>query len=53
MEIGPERDVVGELADAFRSLTPDVHFGLYYSLYEWFHPMYVGDKEAGFKTRYP
>ena len=50
--VGPERDVVGELAGAFREFSPEVHFGLYYSLYEWFHPKYLLDKESGFATRY-
>lgn len=31
----------------FRSL----HYGLYNSLYEWFHPLYLIDKKNGFKTQ--
>lgn len=28
-----------------------LHYGLYNSLYEWFHPLYLSDKESGFKTQ--
>ena len=50
MDIGPKRDVVGELRDAFRK-HPDLHFGLYYSLFEWFNPMYLRDKANNYTTR--
>ena len=40
-----------ELAKAFRDAAePQVKFGLYYSLYEWFNPHYLKDKANGFKT---
>lgn len=32
---------------SFRSLV----YGLYNSLYEWFHPLYLMDKKNGFKTQ--
>lgn len=35
------------LIASFRSL----HYGLYNSLYEWFHPLYLMDKKNGFKTQ--
>ncbi|VDL70231.1 unnamed protein product [Nippostrongylus brasiliensis] len=41
VDVGPKRDIVGELKDAFKG--SDVHFGLYYSLFEWFHPMFLDD----------
>ncbi|XP_050414721.1 alpha-L-fucosidase [Patella vulgata] len=50
MEVGPKRDLVGELADAIRQNT-NIHFGLYHSLFEWFHPLYLKDKAAKFKTQ--
>ncbi len=42
MEIGPERDLVGELSTAIKK-TP-IKMGLYYSLYEWYHPWWQKDK---------
>jgi len=39
---------VGDLARAVRNRS-DIHFGLYYSLYEWFHPLYRQDKASKFK----
>ncbi|XP_078482382.1 alpha-L-fucosidase-like [Ciona intestinalis] len=49
MDVGPHRDLVGELATAVRNRT-SIHFGLYHSLYEWFHPLYLQDKASGYKT---
>ncbi len=43
MDIGPHRDLIGELEKAIRKT--DIKFGLYYSLYEWYHPLWVNDKE--------
>ena len=37
--------VTGELAEAIRSNT-DIHFGLYYSLMEFFHPLYLEDHDT-------
>ncbi|KAK7484425.1 hypothetical protein BaRGS_00024310 [Batillaria attramentaria] len=50
-DIGPNRDLVGELADAIRTRT-DLHFGVYHSLFEWFNPVYLQDKAANFTTQY-
>ncbi|VDM64761.1 unnamed protein product, partial [Angiostrongylus costaricensis] len=41
VDIGPKRDIVGELKNAFKGT--DVHFGLYYSMFEWFHPLFIDD----------
>jgi len=49
-DIGQKRDVVGELADAFRK-EDKVKFGLYHSLFEWYHPLYLEDKSNNFTTR--
>lgn len=38
LEVGPMRDVLGDLAVAVRE--EGLQFGLYYSLYEWYHPWY-------------
>ncbi|XP_071744404.1 alpha-L-fucosidase [Lepeophtheirus salmonis] len=51
LDIGPKRDVVGELSSAF-SEYPTVKFGLYHSLFEWFNPLYLADKQANFSTRH-
>ncbi|XP_012990897.3 tissue alpha-L-fucosidase isoform X1 [Esox lucius] len=50
VDIGPHRDLVGELAEAVRK-REGLHFGLYHSLYEWFNPLYLKDKASGFKTQ--
>ncbi|CAG5124359.1 unnamed protein product [Candidula unifasciata] len=49
-DVGPRRDLVGELATAIKNTT-NLHFGLYHSLYEWFHPLYLADKESNFSTQ--
>lgn len=41
--------LLGELAAAIRNNT-DIHFGLYYSLFEWFHPLFLQDKANNFQT---
>lgn len=47
MDVGPHRDLVGELASAIRKNTSLV-FGLYHSLFEWFHPLYKSDVASNF-----
>ena len=41
MEAGPHRDLVGDLFTAIRKTK--VHPGLYYSLYEWYNPIWLKD----------
>ena len=43
VDIGPKRDLVGELTTAVKKT--DVKMGFYYSLYEWYHPWWQNDKE--------
>jgi alpha-L-fucosidase len=43
MDIGPHRDLIGELEKAVRKT--DIKFGLYYSLFEWYHPLWKFDRE--------
>ncbi len=43
MDIGPHRDLLGELEQAIRKT--DIRFGIYYSLYEWYHPLWLKDRE--------
>ncbi|KAK4008240.1 hypothetical protein OUZ56_013389 [Daphnia magna] len=60
MDIGPKRDLVGkflakfhgngELAEAIRRKT-DMRFGIYHSLYEWYHPLYLQDKANNFTSQ--
>ncbi|VDI54158.1 alpha-L-fucosidase [Mytilus galloprovincialis] len=49
-DTGPHRDLVGELATAVRETT-DLRFGLYHSLFEWFNPLFLKDKENNFTTQ--
>ncbi len=51
MDVGPKRDLLGDLANAIRNRT-DIVFGLYHSMYEWFHPLYLEDKKNEFKTQF-
>lgn len=50
MDVGPNRDLVGELAAAIRSKT-NIKFGLYHSLFEFFNPLYLADKKNNFTTQ--
>jgi alpha-L-fucosidase len=42
VEQGPHRDLLGDLSTAVRA--KGLRFGLYYSLYEWYNPLYLSDK---------
>lgn len=55
MDVGPRRDLLGDLAAAIRNTTSpltqqEIQFGVYHSLYEWFNPLYVQDKANNFTT---
>jgi alpha-L-fucosidase len=43
LEVGSKRDLVGELSQAVKKT--GLKMGLYYSLYEWFHPWWQNDKK--------
>lgn len=43
MDIGPKRDLIGDLFKAVRKTT--VHAGMYYSLYEWFNPLWLSNRD--------
>jgi alpha-L-fucosidase len=43
-EIGPERDVLGELTKSVRNT--GLKMGYYYSLYEWFNPLWLNNRQA-------
>lgn len=42
VDAGPKRDLLGDLFKAVRKTS--VHAGMYYSLYEWFNPLWKSDK---------
>lgn len=42
MDTGPKRDILGDLTEAVRK--KNLKMGFYYSLYEWYNPMYLADK---------
>ena len=42
VETGPKRDLMGELAKATRDR--GLRFGFYYSLYEWYNPLWLSDR---------
>ena len=52
MDVGPKLDIVGELEKAFRLETPEVHFGLYYCLWEFDNPIWLNDLSNNKTTRY-
>ncbi len=43
VDVGPGRDLCGELTEAVRAR--GLRMGFYYSLYEWFNPIYRNDPE--------
>ncbi|XP_017021367.1 putative alpha-L-fucosidase [Drosophila kikkawai] len=43
VDVGPKRDIIKELAAAVRKES-NLKFGLYYSLFEWFNPLWTDDK---------
>ncbi|XP_053563267.1 tissue alpha-L-fucosidase [Bombina bombina] len=50
VDTGPHRDLVGDLGEALKKRK--LRYGLYHSLLEWFHPLYLIDKKNNFKTQY-
>ncbi|KAJ2938829.1 hypothetical protein O0L34_g18454 [Tuta absoluta] len=49
VDVGPHRDLVGDLARAIRK--KNLEFGVYHSLYEWFNPLYLNDRDKKFTSR--
>jgi alpha-L-fucosidase len=41
VDVGPHRDLAGDLSQAVKA--KGLHMGFYYSLYEWFNPLYKED----------
>jgi alpha-L-fucosidase len=55
MEVGPRRDILGDLANAIKATLSSttgkkLHWGVYHSLYEWFNLAYLSDKANGWNT---
>ena len=50
VDIGPKRDLMGELAEAVR--VKGLKFGFYYSLYEWFNPLYTKKTFEKFRDKH-
>lgn len=49
VQTGPHRDLVGDLASSVRKF--NMTLGLYYSLMEWYHPLYLQDMASKWKSR--
>jgi alpha-L-fucosidase len=43
LDIGPKRDLLRDLTEAGRRR--GLHMGLYYSLYEWYNPLWLSDRQ--------
>jgi len=43
VEIGPKRDLLLDLMEAGRRRS--LHMGIYYSLYEWYNPLWLSDRK--------
>jgi alpha-L-fucosidase len=57
MDIGPKRDILGELAAAVKQQTSPytdkaLKFGVYHSLYEWYNPLYQTDRANNYTTQH-
>jgi alpha-L-fucosidase len=44
VDVGPHRDLCGDLTNAVKNA--GLHMGFYYSLYEWYNPVYLNDLPA-------
>uniref|UniRef100_A0A7E4ZTA6 Putative alpha-L-fucosidase n=1 Tax=Panagrellus redivivus TaxID=6233 RepID=A0A7E4ZTA6_PANRE len=49
VDVGPKQDLLATFKDAFKKT--DIHFGLYLSLMDWFHPLFLSDN-ANNKTEF-
>ena len=51
VDIGPHRDLLGEIMQATREA--GLHAGMYFSLYEWFHPFMANISKYVDEVMYP
>jgi len=42
VDVGPKRDLLLDLSEAGRR--KGLHMGIYYSLYEWYNPLWLSDR---------
>ncbi|KAK2715940.1 hypothetical protein QYM36_010493 [Artemia franciscana] len=49
LDTGPRRNLLGDLAVAVKKM--ELRFGVYHSMYEWFNPLYIQDRNNDFKTQ--
>jgi alpha-L-fucosidase len=49
-DVGPKRDLVGDLANAVRQNT-NIKFGVYHSMFEWFNPLFLQDQANNYATQ--
>lgn len=50
VDIGPHRDILRLYVDAIRK--EGLKVGIYFSLFEWFHPLFELDRSNNFNTKY-
>ena len=48
VDVGPKRDLLGDLFKAVRKTS--VHAGMYFSLYEWYNPLWLSDRNKYVET---
>lgn len=59
VDVGPRRDLLGDFANAIKqTVSPytnqTIRFGAYHSMYEWFNPAYIQDRQDNYtKRRFP
>lgn len=51
LQVGPKRDVYGEIVDAVRARPEGIKVGAYHSLFEWYNPLFLEDQANNFTTR--
>ncbi|GAM24961.1 hypothetical protein SAMD00019534_081360, partial [Acytostelium subglobosum LB1] len=44
-DVGPMMDIVGTISKEFKQ--SGLYMGLYYSLFEWYNPLYLANKDSG------
>lgn len=50
VDTGPERDLIQTIAETVHNYT-NLTFGVYFSTFDWFHPLYMEDKANNGKTQ--